>query len=153
MNSINLFSIDLDGLEKIANVLMQHKNAKEVIYLSGSLGAGKTTFTRNYMQCLGYKKRVKSPTYSIIETYEFNNISLAHLDLYRMSSHDELHFLAIDDILAENDIILIEWPDNFIDALPKATLKISIDIQPDSRDISIYSNETVVISAIESLRL
>ncbi len=91
-----------------------------VIWLEGDLGAGKTTFTRALIHALGYKGRVKSPTYGLLEQYQFGGLQAIHLDLYRISDPGELEFLGLEDLMDQKSIVLIEWPDRGGSWLPDA---------------------------------
>ena len=91
-----------------------------VIWLEGDLGAGKTAFTRALIHSLGYKGRVKSPTYGLLEQYQLTGLQAIHLDLYRISDPGELEFLGLEDLMDEQSIVLIEWPDRGGSWLPDA---------------------------------
>ena len=96
---------------EFANRLASGLHLPMVIWLEGDLGAGKTTFARGLIQALGYKGRVKSPTYGLLEHYQLDSLQVLHMDLYRISDPGELEFLGIEDLLDDRTILLIEWPD------------------------------------------
>lgn len=79
-----------------------------VILLEGELGSGKSTFARALLQALGVTGAVPSPTYTLVEPYEIGDRKFYHIDLYRISSPDELDFLGWSDM--QDGMMLIEWP-------------------------------------------
>jgi len=93
-----------------------------VITLSGDLGTGKSVMARAIIRALGHQGAVKSPTYTLVENYTTNGWRIAHLDLYRLNDPEELHYIAFDDIVANCDLIIVEWPDRAGDLLPASTL-------------------------------
>ena len=82
-----------------------------VIWLQGDLGAGKTAFARALIHSLGYKGRVKSPTYGLLELYQLASLQVVHMDLYRISDPGEHEFLGVEDHLDYQNNQLIELPD------------------------------------------
>ncbi len=109
--------------------------------LSGELGAGKSVLVRSIIHALGYAGRVKSPTYTLIETYELPPedgciARIAHMDLYRLEDPAELDYLGFDDVLRDHDLVLIEWPQKGGDRVPPADLQVSISYTADeSREV------------------
>jgi len=102
--------------------------------LVGDLGAGKTTFVRAMLRGLGHTGRVPSPTYTLLESYEFDALVVVHLDLYRLAEARELEFLGLRDWMALPQVwLLAEWPERggrFADTLD---LVIEIQVGSDER--------------------
>ena len=114
-----------------------------VVYLSGELGAGKTTFVRAMLRSLGVQGAVKSPTYALIESYEVDLGTVVHLDLYRLEDPAELEYLGFRDLLEEAALMLVEWPERGHDALLSPDWQINIDYAAQLRQLSIITTSTV----------
>ena len=103
-----------------------------VVYLQGELGAGKTTLMQSLLKDLGYSGLVKSPTYSLVETYDTSIGILHHFDLYRLHTPMELYDMGIDDFLNPEVCCFIEWPEKGEGVLTAADLVIEIQISSQS---------------------
>ncbi len=100
-----------DKAKNFASLIKGFKNSL-LINLIGNLGAGKTTFVRGLIQELGFDEFVKSPTFTIVESYESDNLKVFHFDLYRIEDDKELQAIGVEDYLTEeNAITLVEWPE------------------------------------------
>ena len=97
-----------------------------VIYLTGGLGAGKTTLTRGIMRGYGYNGAVKSPTYTIVEPYELKNCNIYHFDLYRLDNLEEFAYLGVEDYFVSENICVFEWAENGGNSIPEADLLINL---------------------------
>jgi len=126
-------------LEAIGAKVVESYKTGGLIFLQGELGAGKTTLVRGALQSLGITKPVKSPTYTIVETYNIANLTIQHFDLYRISNMEELELIGFRDYLTGYSLIFIEWPEIVQNFLPKANCKIKIDYHPEGREIIIYA--------------
>ena len=117
----NILNLDLEGLKKFSEDVSLYLKKGDIIFLSGDLGSGKTTFSRYLINSI-YKNQnkeppyvIKSPSFPILLTYELNNFEIYHYDLYRVSKSSELDHLNIFEEL-NNSITLVEWPEIIFDS-------------------------------------
>ena len=108
-----------------------------VVYLTGDLGAGKTTLTRGLLRSLGVTGAVRSPTYTLVEVYELGAVTALHLDLYRLSDPAELHNLGLREWARGGHLWLIEWPERGGELLPAADLVITLTAGESSHHIEV----------------
>ena len=97
----------------------------DVLAFTGSLGMGKTAFTRGLARGLGCRGRVTSPTFTIVNEYG-GKTPLFHFDMYRLGSSDELFDIGWDDYLARGGVCAVEWSERVSDALPDDTIYVDI---------------------------
>lgn len=97
----------------------------DVLAFTGSLGMGKTSFTRGLARGLGCRGRVTSPTFTIVNEYD-GKTPLFHFDMYRLGSSDELFDIGWDDYLARGGVCAVEWSERVSDALPDDTIYVDI---------------------------
>ena len=126
---------DEQSLISFANKFACDMPVPLVIWLEGDLGAGKTSFTRGLIHALGYKGRVKSPTYGLLEHYQLASLQVLHMDLYRISDPGELEFLGVEDLLDEQTVLLIEWPDKGGSWLPRPHFMFKFSYADQGRDL------------------
>ena len=97
-----------------------------VVAYRGGLGMGKTAFTRGLARGLGYKGRVTSPTFTIVNEYEGGRLPLFHFDMYRLGSADELYDIGWEDYLARGGVCAVEWSEIVRDALEPGCIRVDL---------------------------
>ncbi len=124
-----------------------------LVGLCGELGSGKTTWVRSMLRGLGYRDRVPSPTYTLLERYAVDGLTLVHLDLYRLASHEELEYLAVRDWLARRDVwLLVEWPERAEQLQAHCDLRLSFEfLNQSSRRVTVTAESTAGRAALGSI--
>ncbi|HJP04856.1 MAG: tRNA (adenosine(37)-N6)-threonylcarbamoyltransferase complex ATPase subunit type 1 TsaE [Chromatiales bacterium] len=105
------------------------------IGLEGDLGAGKTTFARGFIRGFGHTGRVPSPTYTLVEPYDYSDYRIFHLDLYRIEQGAELEYLGLSEMTGPGKLLLVEWPSRACEALPPVDIRIVLKVIPRGRTI------------------
>ena len=112
---------------------------KLIVFLSGDIGVGKTTFVKYYIKSLNSNKNAYSPTFSLINEYAVSNLKIYHYDLYRLNNYRELQEIGVDYSLNLNGIHFVEWPNNFIKELPSPNIHINFQALEYGTFLSIYN--------------
>ncbi len=111
--------------------------APMMITWRGEIGAGKTTMVRALLRALGVQSAIKSPTFSLIESYETTNFVLHHADLYRIHEATELDDMGFRDYLTEDAVCCVEWPERAPRILEPIDLALSLETQGEARVLHI----------------
>lgn len=105
------------------------------LLLTGELGAGKSTFARAFIKAAGHTGAVPSPTYTLVEPYDLPRGQIYHVDLYRVTSEDELRYLGWNEL--ENGCRLVEWPDRAPGLTSQADLSLTLRYEGEGRSVEI----------------
>lgn len=133
--------------EKLADIV----SAPLFISLSGPLGAGKTALIRAMLRRLGVTGAIKSPTYALVEPYNFSSYSIYHFDFYRFLDHNEWEESGFRDYFEQNAICLVEWPEKAQGLLPVADLAINLTYDGTGRLLTIQSESPIGCKLLELL--
>jgi tRNA threonylcarbamoyladenosine biosynthesis protein TsaE len=126
---------NLSETNLIASKVLANCNKKIAFY--GNLGAGKTTLIKEMCKVLGFKENTDSPTFSILNIYEGENI-IYHFDFYRIKSLDEVLELGFEEYFFSDEYVFLEWPEKIESLIPEDFSCIKIEINPDNTRKIIY---------------
>jgi len=118
--------------KKIARSIARKISDKAVIILNGELGAGKTKFTEGFLSYFGLENEISSPTFTIVNEYKNEKVSVYHFDVYRLADIDEFYAIGGEEYFSKG-ICIIEWGEIIEDALPEHYIK--VDIQKDEENV------------------
>jgi tRNA threonylcarbamoyladenosine biosynthesis protein TsaE len=122
-----------------------------VVYLFGELGAGKTTCVRGLLLALGVAGLVRSPTYTLVETYMLPALTCVHVDLYRLQTLSEVDELGLRDLVGPGCLLLVEWPEKGGGCLPPADVELYLQYAGEAREARLYSGTALGIEWLQNL--
>lgn len=128
----------LEDLPIVAEQLIQFAGDRKKWIFKGEIGAGKTTLIQSICRALGVSENVTSPTFSLINEYNYKNEKgltgwVYHIDLYRLKCREEAIDIGIDDYLYDDKYCFIEWPQIIQSILPDKLVEINLEIIEDSK--------------------
>lgn len=121
------------------------------LYLQGDLGTGKTTLVRGFLRQLGYQGIVKSPTYTLVEPYQLNDLQVYHFDFYRIDAPQELLAIGIHDYFDDRATCLVEWPERGGKLLQAPCVYINISHEGAARRLSLQPGPAIDADIIARL--
>lgn len=137
---LRLRSRNVDDTRAIAAAIARLIRPRDLIVLSGEMGAGKTAFTQGFAVALGVTEAVTSPTFNLVHTYAGEEHAIHHVDLYRLERTGELEDLGLAELLDAGGVMLVEWGEVVGDALGDGLLVRLEHVEGavnDERDVSI----------------
>ena len=155
----SLATTSAEGTQAVAAALAGLSRAGDLLVLCGDLGAGKTAFTQGFGRALGVTTPITSPTFTLANRYAGAELTVHHLDVYRLAHIDEVRDLGLHELVDDRSVTLIEWGDAISGALPGGYLEIRLTLGdgPDDRVLELrtvgvdWSDREVALLALEPL--
>ena len=136
MKSFEIISDSQTDTEKIAKLIAKYIKNKDIIVLTGELGAGKTKFVEGFLSYFNLQDEISSPTFNIVNEYSTDNFNIYHFDVYRLEDIDEFFAIGGEEYF-DKGICLIEWGETIRSILPKEYIQITFrrDYKSDNKRI------------------
>lgn len=141
MNHFQFLSKSEEDTKNFAKSLASHLKKQDIIVLTGDLGSGKTKFTEGILSYFGLENEISSPTFTIVNEYQKDDITIYHFDVYRLEDSSEFYEMGGEEYF-ENGICLIEWGELIEDALPKDYIHITFSKDDKNENIRILNIDT-----------
>ncbi len=139
---------DASAMKHLGVCLAKYVRPATSLWLQGPLGAGKTTLCQGLIRGLGYEQAVKSPTFTLVNSYTIGQLLVHHFDFYRVCDAYEFDLIGGRDYFANNAFCVIEWPERAEAMLPRPTLSINLAIEKHSRQLKIASHSEYSVKKI-----
>ena len=141
MNHFQFISKNEKATKNFAKSMASNLEKHDVIVLTGDLGSGKTKFTEGILSYFGLENEISSPTFTIVNEYKKNDISIYHFDVYSLEDSSEFYEIGGEEYF-EKGICIIEWGELIEDALPKNFLHITFSRDNQNENIRILTIDT-----------
>lgn len=128
---------DADATLRLGEALAAGARPGQVLFISGDLGAGKTTLVRGLLRRLGHPGRAKSPTYALVEPYSFPSLDLYHFDFYRFKDRSEWLSSGFREHFNAQSLCVVEWPEKAGDLPAPPDVHIRLHFDGDARSASL----------------
>ena len=145
--------VSAETMETLGRTLATALPSGCYLSLDGPLAGGKTTFARGFIRALGHSGAVKSPTFTLVETYVLEPVTVHHFDLYRLSDPGELEFIGIEDYFDAGCTTLVEWPRRGRGVLPVADIEIEFEVAGEQRLVSLRATTRTDSEIISILKI
>ena len=135
----------------VAGALAARATDRVLVTLSGELGAGKTTWVRGFLEALGAPGPVRSPTYTLIESYPLAGRLVHHLDWYRLGDATDLEGLGFRDLAGSGQWLLVEWPERVPAVAAEADLAVRLDYRVDGRHLGLRAGSATGRAVLQAI--
>ncbi len=132
---MNITISNVKDLNKVVDALLAFADGKQKFLLLAEMGSGKTTFVKIFCEAMGVKDDTSSPTFSLVNEYQYEKGLIRHLDLYRLKKLDEAIDFGIEDFFYDNHYLFIEWPEILEPILPEYMILLKINVNENQERI------------------
>lgn len=146
-----LYIADAAAMERLGAAIGARLAPGSRVSLYGALGAGKTTLVRGLLRARGHPGPVRSPTYTLVESYVLAGAPVHHFDLYRLGAARELELIGARDYFDGESLCLVEWPEHGEALLGRADLELRIAIDGHARRVSWQARPAALARALAAL--